>query len=118
MQYLITSKFPGVRTKLSHEIRRLTTSSMKCCTPSFGFDYERIKGTENAKWLQLTGKESMERFIPVTRKTLLRKILEDAKVVTGDEMEEFQKFATKMDSALYIQYKKQLDSLKVLIEIH
>ena len=96
---------------------RLPKFSVTYCTPSFYFDYERIKGTENAKWLQLTGKESMERFIPVTRKTLLRKILEDDKVVTGDEMEEFQKFATKMDSALYIQYKKQLDSLKVMTEI-
>lgn len=82
-------------------------------TSSFHFDYERIKGTENAKWLQLTGKQAIEKFVPVTRKSLLRRILEDVKIFQANELENFQQIATGIDSMLYVRYKKELDALKV-----
>lgn len=83
-------------------------------TSSFYFDYERIRGTENARWLELTGKQAIEKFLPVSRKPLLRTILGDVNVIRADELNDFQKVATRIDSALYVRYKKELDALKVL----
>ena len=82
---------------------------------SNAFDYERVKGTENAKWLHLTGKQSIGKFIPVTRKTLLKRILEDSDVIERNSIEDFQRLATGVDSAVTIHYKKKLEALKVYI---
>eukprot|EP00794_Sanderia_malayensis_P017526 gene17526-19276_t len=81
---------------------------------TYQFDYERIKGTEDAKWLHLTGVQSMEKFIPVTRKTLLKKMLEDPEIITRFEIESFQKLATGLDSMFARLYKEKLDDLKSL----
>ena len=94
---------------------RIKSSCSRNYQTAFQFDYERAKGTENAKWLQLTGKQSMEKFIPLTRKTLLKTILEDKEMISLDQLDGFQKLATGIDSLLYMNYKKKLDAIKVYI---
>ena len=81
---------------------------------SFHFDYERIKGNENARWLQLTGQQAIGKFLPVTRKALLQSILEDVHIIRGNDLNDFQHLATAIDSTLYAKYKKELDDLKVI----
>ncbi|XP_065052410.1 transmembrane protein 143-like isoform X1 [Rhopilema esculentum] len=93
---------------------RIKNSCLRNYQTAFQFDYERAKGTENAKWLKLTGKQSMEKFIPLTRKTLLKTILEDKEMISVGRLDGFQKLATGIDSLLYMNYKKKLDAIKSL----
>lgn len=82
---------------------------------SFHFDYERIKGTENSKWLRLTGKQAIERFIPITQKALFKMILEDKDLVKASCHKNIQQIATEIDLRLYVQYKGELNALKVIL---
>ena len=83
------------------------------CPRNIYFDYERPDGLHNTNWLQLTGKYCSTKFIPVTRKVLLKKILEDESIIDNEEFDAFQKLSTGLDSALTAHYKHILKEMKV-----
>ncbi len=109
---------------LHEAVPRLLSKTLKnfpikfCKASVYEFDYERVKGTEDGKWFHLTGKQSTERFIPVTRKVLLKKIFEDTEMIAHEDLERFQNLATGIDSMMTTHYKNQLDNLKVSDTFH
>ena len=98
----------------------LPTRIISTCPVSLrDFDYERIELSDtHGPWFKLTGRQSMERFIPVTRKALIQEILEDESIIEKHEIEKFQELATGVDSALTVRYRQRLNDLKVTSCLH
>ncbi|EDO34533.1 predicted protein, partial [Nematostella vectensis] len=56
------------------------------------------------------------KFIPMTRKALLRKILEDCSLVPSEEREHFQEFSAALDKKISTKYHAEISELKALYE--
>ena len=54
-----------------------------------------------------------ERYIPVTRKALVRSFLEDSSLLTGSERDNFAEFAAALDAHIYQKFYQMLDEMKV-----
>jgi hypothetical protein len=57
-----------------------------------------------------------ERYIPVTRKALVRSFLEDSSLLTGSERDNFAEFAAALDAHIYQKFYQMLDEMKSLYD--
>ena len=54
-----------------------------------------------------------DRYIPITRRHLVRSLMEETKLLTGSERDNFTRFAAALDAHLYQKYYEYLDKMKV-----
>lgn len=54
-----------------------------------------------------------EKYIPITRRTLIRRIIEERDLLTPLEQRKFDEFAVALDSAIVQEYHGVLNDLKV-----
>lgn len=54
-----------------------------------------------------------EKYIPITRRTLIRRIIEEKNLLTAQEQRKFDEFAIALDSAIVQEYHGVLNELKV-----
>ena len=54
-----------------------------------------------------------ERYIPVTRRALVRSFMEDQSLLTGTERDNFAEFAASLDAYIYQKFYQMLDEMKV-----
>ena len=54
-----------------------------------------------------------DRYIPITRRHLVRSLMEEANLLTGTERDNFARFAAALDAHLYQKYYEYMDKMKV-----
>ncbi|XP_048750312.1 transmembrane protein 143-like [Ostrea edulis] len=57
-----------------------------------------------------------EKYIPITRRTLIRRIIEEKNLLTAQEQRKFDEFAIALDSAIVQEYHGVLNELKTLFD--
>ena len=55
-----------------------------------------------------------EKYIPITRRSMVRHLMQEEKMLTEEEVEGFESFALALDSAIVNRYHGLLQELKVL----
>ena len=80
-------------------------------------DPPTLRQSTTAADIASTQLSSSDRYIPITRRALVRKILEDNKLLTRDESAIFPEFAATVDAYIYQKFYKHLDEMKVRIII-
>lgn len=58
-----------------------------------------------------------DRYIPITRRHLVRSVMEEANLLTGTERDNFARFAAALDAHLYQKYYEYLDKMKVSVHL-
>nr|XP_002735106.1 PREDICTED: transmembrane protein 143-like [Saccoglossus kowalevskii] len=67
--------------------------------------------------IELPGEdEHRERFIPISRRSLMRNLLQEEKFFTEDEKKKFEEFAVSLDTAITNHYHSILVELKALFD--
>ena len=59
-----------------------------------------------------------DRYIPITRRHLVRSLMEETKLLTGSERDNFTRFAAALDAHLYQKYYEYLDKMKVGVHLY
>ena len=58
-----------------------------------------------------------DRYIPITRRHLVRSLMEETNLLTGTERDNFARFAASLDAHLYQKYYEHLDKMKVSMRL-
>ena len=58
-----------------------------------------------------------DRYIPITRRHLVRSLMEETNLLTGTERDNFARFAAALDAHLYQKYYEYLDKMKVSLHL-
>ena len=58
-----------------------------------------------------------DRYIPITRRHLVRSLMEETNLLTGTERDNFARFAASLDAHLYQKYYEYLDKMKVSMHL-
>ncbi|XP_077982743.1 transmembrane protein 143-like isoform X2 [Glandiceps talaboti] len=104
--------------KAARNVTCWKTPRLAYCTPATPAT-PAVTSTESSTHpvVELPGEDDFkERFIPISRRSMMRNLLQEEKFLTDDEKGKFEEFAVRLDTAITNHYHSVLLELKTLFD--
>ncbi|XP_071959684.1 transmembrane protein 143-like [Antedon mediterranea] len=103
--------------KKGHHIVRLCSTTSAPSTTSVDSDAKPVSTTEQEAASRLPPVQDFrEKFIPMSRRSLVRQLIQEDNFLDDDERKRFEEFAVSLDNAIVNQYHSTLSELKSLFD--